>query len=225
VNQENRRSTEYRYRDGARRILPFALAAAAFAASFGVLANAAGFGAAQAVVMSATTFGGSAQFAAVSVLDTGGGVVAAIAAAVLLNARYVPISLSIGPAFEGPAWRRFLEAQLVVDESWAVSSVAPGCHDRRLLVGAGLILYAAWISATAAGVLGASFLGDPNRLGLDAAFPALFLALLAPLLRERRMLLAAVLGAAVALAFVPLAAPGIPILAASLVCLLGLVRR
>jgi 4-azaleucine resistance transporter AzlC len=218
-------TSQYRYRDGARRILPFALAGAAFAASFGVLANAVGFGAAPAVVMSATTFGGSAQFAAVSVLDTGGSVAAAIAAAVLLNARYVPISLSIGPAYEGPAWRRFLEAQLVVDESWAVSSVGPGRHDRRLFVGAGLLLYAAWTSATAVGVLGASFLGDPERLGLDAAFPALFLALLAPLLRERRMLLAAALGAAVALAFVPLAAPGIPILAASVVCLLGLVRR
>jgi 4-azaleucine resistance transporter AzlC len=225
VRHQTGQPAEYRYRDGARRILPFALAAAAFAASFGVLARAAGFGAAQAVVMSATTFGGSAQFAAVSVLDTGGGVVAAIAAAVLLNARYVPISLSIGPAFEGSAWRRFLEAQLVVDETWAVSSLGPGRYDRRLFVGAGLVLYAAWTSATAVGVLGASLLGDPERLGLDAAFPALFLALLAPLLRERRMLLAAVLGAAVALTIVPLTAPGVPILAASVVCLLGLLRR
>jgi branched chain amino acid efflux pump len=223
--EESTRPTEHRYRDGARRILPFALAAAAFAVSFGILAEAAGIAAAPAVVMSATTFGGSAQFAAVSVLDTGGGVAAAIAAAVLLNARYAPISLSIGPAFEGPAWRRFLEAQLIVDESWAVSSVGPGRYDRRLLVGAGLVLYVGWISGTAVGAFGASVLGDPERLGLDAAFPALFLALLVPLLRERRMLFAAVLGAAVALALVPLTAPGVPIVAATVGCLLGLVRR
>lgn len=182
-------------------------------------------GALPAIVMSATTFGGSAQFAAVSVLGTGGGAAAAIAAAVLLNARYTPISLSIGPAFEGPPWQRFLEAQLVVDESWAISAVAPGRYSRRLLVGAGLTLYPAWVGGTAIGALGASLLGDPERLGIDAAFPALFLALLVPQVRSRRALAAALLGAAVALALVPAAAPGIPIVAASAACLLGLVRR
>jgi 4-azaleucine resistance transporter AzlC len=225
LREEATEPTEYGYRDGARRILPFALAATAFAVSFGILAEEAGLAPAPAVVMSATTFGGSAQFAAVSVLDTGGGVAAAIAAAVLLNARYAPISLSIGPAFEGPAWRRFLEAQLIVDESWAVSSVGPGRYDRRLLVGAGLVLYVGWISGTAVGALGASVLGDPKRLGLDAAFPALFLALLFPLLRERRMLFAASLGAAIALALVPFAAPGVPVIVAAAGCLIGLVRR
>jgi predicted branched-subunit amino acid permease len=216
---------EYRYRDGARRIVPFAIAGSAFGASFGVLAKGANLGPAPAIVMSATTFGGSAQFAAVSVLETGGSAAAAITAAVLLNARYAPISISIGPAFEGPAWRRLLEAQLVVDESGAISAVGAGRYSRRLLVGAGAVLYVAWVGGTAVGVLGASFLGDPERLGLDAAFPALFVALLAPFLRERRALVAAVLGAAVALALVPLTAPGVPILAASAVCFLGVVRR
>jgi 4-azaleucine resistance transporter AzlC len=214
-----------RYRDGARRILPFAVAGSAFGASFGVLAGAAGLGSLPAIVMSATTFGGSAQFAAMSVLDAGGGAAAAVAAAVFLNARYAPISLSIGPVFEGPAWRRFLEAQLVVDESWAISTVGPGRYSRRLLVGAGLVLYCAWIGGTTVGALGASFLGDPERLGLDAAFPALFIALLASFIRSRQALVAALLAAGVALALVPLAAPGVPILVASGVCLLGLVRR
>jgi 4-azaleucine resistance transporter AzlC len=152
----------------------------AFGASFGVLARAAGLGSLPAVLMSATTFGGSAQFAAISVLDAGGAAAAAIAAAVLLNARYGPISVSIGSAFEGPAWRRFFEAQLIVDESWAISAIAPGRYSRRLLVGAGLVLYVAWVGGTAVGAVGASALGDPERLGLDAAFPALFLALLVP---------------------------------------------
>jgi 4-azaleucine resistance transporter AzlC len=216
---------EYRYRDGARRILPFAVAGSAFGASFGVLAQAAGIEALPALVMSATTFGGSAQFAAVSVLESGGGAAAAIVAAVLLNARYAPISISIGPAFEGPAWRRFLEAQLIVDESWAISTVVPGRYSRRILVGAGLVLYVAWIGGTAVGALGASFIGDPERLGLDAAFPALFLALLVSFIRDRRSLAAAVLAASFALALVPFTAAGVPIVAASAVCLIGLIRR
>lgn len=211
-----------RFRDGARAILPYAIAGSTFGASFGVLAKVAGMGSLAPIVMSATTFGGSAQYAAISVLDDGGGAAAAIAAAVLLNARYAPISISVGPVFEGPAWRRFLEAQLIVDESWAISAVGPGEFSRRRLIGAGLVLYVAWIGGTTVGVVGAGLIGDPERLGLDAAFPALFLALLVPQVRERRALAAAVAGAAIALALVPFAAPGIPIVVASAACLIGL---
>ena len=86
------------------------------------------------VVMSATTFAGAAQFAAVSVLQDGGTVVAAVAAAVLLNLRYLAISIAIAPVFTGPRVRRLLESQLIVDESWAVSQVEEAA-DRRVLVG------------------------------------------------------------------------------------------
>jgi AzlC protein len=98
-----------------------ALAAFSFGAAFGVLAETAGMGTVAPIVMSATTFAGAAQFAAASVLDEGGGVLAAVAAAVLLNARYAAISLAVAPAFEGGRLRRLLESQLIVDESWAVS--------------------------------------------------------------------------------------------------------
>jgi predicted branched-subunit amino acid permease len=66
--------------------------------------------------------------------------------------------------------------------------------------------------------------GDPDRLGLDAAFPALFLALLLTQLGTRRAIATALAGGAIALALVPVAAPGVPIIAASAACLLG-VRR
>jgi predicted branched-subunit amino acid permease len=75
-----------------------------------------------------------------------------------------------------------------------------------------------------AGVLAGDLLGDPERLGLDAAFPALFLALLLPQLRSRTALGASLAGAAIALALVPITPPGVPIVAASAACLLGLRR-
>jgi predicted branched-subunit amino acid permease len=208
------------YRRGVRLILPVAVAGLAFAVSFGVLARAAGMGTFAPIAMSATTFGGSAQFAAVSVLGDGGSVAAAIVAAVLLNLRYLPIGISVARGFVGGRSRRLAESQLVVDESWAVS-VGSGGFDRRVLVGAGALLYACWVGGTALGVVGGGALGDPNRFGLDAAFPALFLALVAPRLRERRALSAAVLGGALAAALIPLVPPGIPIVAASGACLLG----
>ena len=221
----SRTERTHRVRDGVRRIAPFAVAVSAFGLTFGVLARDAGLGALQTIVFSATTFAGSAQFAAASVLSAGGTLAAAIVAAVLLNARYVPIGLSVAPSLRGPAWQRGLRAQFVVDESWAVSHLGGGRYDARLLLGAGVTLYGAWVLGTTVGVAAGSLLGDPQMLGLDAAFPALFLALLAGQVRGRRGAVAAVAGAAAAALLVPFVAPGLPIVAASLVCLIGVRGR
>jgi predicted branched-subunit amino acid permease len=147
-----------------------------------------------------------------------------VTAAVLLNARYAPISISVAPGFHGSIPRRLLESQLIVDESWAVSHRGGGRFDRRILLGAGLLLYPCWVAGTLAGAVGGDLIGDPNELGLDAAFPALFLALLYPMLRTRRTVAAAVGGAALAVALTPLAPAGIPIVAAATVCLAGLTK-
>lgn len=210
-----------RYRDGARAIAPIAVAAILFGASFGVLARAAGVDALAATVMSATTFAGSGQFAAVSVLGTAGGAAAAILAAVLLNARYFPIGISVASLFPGGTLRRLFESQLIVDESWAVSRMPDGRFSRHVLIGAGLVLYVCWVGSTAAGAIAGDALGDPARLGLDAAFPALFLALLVPQVRSRRALAAALAGGGIALVLIPFAPAGVPIIAASAACLLG----
>lgn len=213
-----------RFRDGARAIAPITVMAAVFGASYGVLAKAAGLGSVAPIVMSATTFAGSAQFAAASVLGTGGGALGAIGAAALLNARYAPISLTVAPSFGGSLLSRIVQSQLVVDESWAVAQVGGGRVDRKLLVGAGLVLYVGWVGGTVVGVLGAQLIGDPERYGLDAAFPALFLALLVPQLTSRRAVVAALVGAGIAFALLPFTPAGVPIIAASLACLVGLRR-
>jgi 4-azaleucine resistance transporter AzlC len=214
-----------RYRDGVRAALAVAATVWFFGASFGLLARAAGMGVAAPLVMSATTFAGSAQFAVSSILGASGGTVAAIAAAVLLNARYAPISISVASLFHGPRLRRLVESQLIVDESWALSSRGGGRFDRRILLGAGLLLYVSWVGGTAVGALVGDALGNPKDLGLDGAFPALFLALLVPQLGTRRAAVAALTGAAIALVLIPVTPPGTPIVAASVACLLGLRRR
>jgi 4-azaleucine resistance transporter AzlC len=217
-------TTRTTYREGARRIAPIGAAAAVFGASFAVLSHTAGFDGLAAIVMSATTFAGSAQFAAASVLETGGAIAAAVAAAALLNARYAPISLTVADRFRGSVVRRLLEAQLIVDESWALSRRSDGRYDRRLLVGGGLVLYVCWVGGTALGALVGDRLGDPERYGLDAAFPALFLALLVPQVTSRRALAAALAGGAIALVLIPFVPAGVPIVAATAACFIGWVR-
>ncbi len=212
-----------RVRDGVRAALPLAPGPILFALTFGVLAESAGMGGTAAIVMSATTFAGAAQFAAASVLDSGGTVLAAIMAAVFLNARYVAISVTVASIFPGGRIRRLAESQLIVDESWALSGRS-GRFEWPILVGAGLLLYVLWVGSTVLGTAVGGVLDDPNALGLDAAFAALFLALAVPYLRKRRALEAAILAAVITIVLTPVAPAGVPIIAAAVACLLGLRR-
>ncbi len=226
IEQQRRRLARPRRRSGlaagARAAAPIGIASAIFGVSFGILARDAGMGVIAPIVMSLTTFAGSAQFAAASVLQDGGAVIAAVAAAVLLNLRYVAIGVSIAPSLTGGPARRLAEAQLATDESWAVSQQEGGRVDRARLVGAGLVLFFSWTGGTIAGVFGGSALGDPAALGLDAMFPALFLALLAGQLRRPNALPAALTGALIALVLTPVAPPGVPIVVAAAGALLAL---
>jgi 4-azaleucine resistance transporter AzlC len=185
-------------------------AATAVGLSFGVLARTEHFGGAAAIVMSATTFAGSSQIAAVSLLGGGSSLAAAIVAALLLNSRYGPIGISVARAFRGRLLRRFAEAQLVVDESWAL-----GNGDRSLIVGIGVLLWICWVGGTAIGVALGSVIGDPNRYGIDGAFAALFVALLAMQIRSRTRTNVAVIGATIAAVLTPLTPAGVPIVVAT----------
>jgi 4-azaleucine resistance transporter AzlC len=212
-----------RLRDGMRAAAMLALGPVLFGISFGLLAGTSGMSAVAAVVFSATTFAGSAQFAAVSVLGAGGSIAAAVTAAVLLNARYAPMSVAAAPVFHGPWWKRLLEAQLIVDESWAIGGRG-GRFRREILLGAGLLLYPLWVAGTAVGTVVGDSLGTPEDYGLDGAFAALFLGLAVPTLGSRRAREAALVAAATVLALIPFVPAGVPLIAASTACLLGLRR-
>jgi 4-azaleucine resistance transporter AzlC len=199
--------------------IPIALAVLVFGISFGVLAVAAHLPGWAAVLMSALVFAGSAQFAALGVITAGGSVLTAIFAGALLNLRYVATGIAVARALPGSRLIRALLGQIVVDESYALSAAAgePGRPDRRTLLLTGALLYTVWVAGTLIGAALGPVLGDPKRLGLDAAFPALFLALLWPMLSGRHAVRCALGGAAVALLLAPFAPPGVPLAGAAIV--------
>lgn len=204
-----------------RQALSISIALAPFGIVFGVACAEAGLSVIDAVGFSALVFTGSAQFAAVGVLDDGGGAATAITAGLLLNIRCLAFGMLLAPSLTGSTGVRALLAQLVIDESTAVATVQDEPRWRRYgFLAGGLAVYAVWNLTTIAGVVLAS--GDDGfirDLGLDAAAPAAFLALLWPRLvgggggEGRRI---AVAGGLVAAATIPLAPPGIPILLAGL---------
>jgi 4-azaleucine resistance transporter AzlC len=192
-------------------------AVSVFGVSYGVLARAAGLATWQLVLMSATVFAGSSQFAAVSILAAGGGGASAVVSGALLNARYLATGAAAARALPGGRGRRFLLAQLVVDESYAlgVGAGEPGRPDAPTMVRAGTALYLGWVVGSAVGGLLGPVVGDPETLGLDAAFPALFVALLWPLLDRRPAIRAALTGLAVAAVLLPVTSAGVALAGAA----------
>jgi len=99
----------------------------------------------------------------------------------------------------------------------SVRAGAPGRPDGKTLLVTGTCLYLVWVLGTLIGALLGPVLGDPKRLGLDAAFPAGFVALLWPMLSGRHAVRCAIGGAAVALVLAPFTPPGIPLAGAAVV--------
>lgn len=202
-------------------------AVAAYGLSYGVLAVAAGLSPAWATLSSLLVLAGGSQFAFVAVLAAGGSPWTGAAGGLLLNVRYAAFGVAIArvlPASRLP--RRLADAYLIVDESVALAlgasargESAAGATRRFRAVGVAVTI--AWIGATAVGAYGGQLLADPSALGLDAAFPAGFVALLAPWLRSPAGRRAAIVGAGLALAVTPLTPPGVPLLVAGLGALAG----
>jgi len=139
-----------------------------------------------------------------------------------MNGRWLPMGLAVGPFLSGGRRKRAAQSLALVDASFALSSRGDGTYDRGILIGATLPQAAAWTGGTLIGVLSSSAIADPGALGLDAMFPAFFAVLLAGEARGKLPLTAAALGALIALALMPFAPPGVPVLAASVAALLGL---
>ena len=199
------------------------LAVGVFGVSFGVLAVASGLTVAQACTMSLLVFTGASQFAVVGVIGSGGSTAAALGSALLLAARNTAYGLAMSDVVRGRLPTRLLGAQLVIDESTAMASAqeTPDARARGFWI-TGVAVFVFWNLGTLLGALGGDAIGDPEQYGLDAAFPAGFVALLVPHLRSLDGRLAAAIGAAVALVLVPVAPAGVPVLAASVAVLLGL---
>ncbi|MGH8866790.1 MAG: AzlC family ABC transporter permease [Actinomycetes bacterium] len=201
-----------------------AVATGAYALSFGALSSAAGLSLAQTCVLSLVMFTGASQFALIGVLGGGGGGPAAVGTAVLLGTRNSLYGLRLAPLLGVRGLRRLVAAQFVIDETTAMATRTEDEREGRYAFWAtALLLYVLWNAGTLVGALGASSLSDPGVLGLDAAVPAAFLALLAPRMRGREPWVVALVAAAVAVLAVPVTPVGVPVLlAAAVASALGL---
>jgi predicted branched-subunit amino acid permease len=202
------------------------VATGAYGLSFGAISVASGLDVWQTQALSLGMFTGASQFALVGVLGAGGGTLAAVLTALLLGARNSLYALSLRPYLDSAPrswWRVLGRAQITIDESTAMAiRYAPGSRQaRHAFWTTGVAIFVLWNIGTLIGALGAAALDDPRVLGLDAAVPAGFIALLWPRLRDRSTIALALVSAAVAIALVPVLAPGLPVLSAALVAVIA----
>ena len=164
----------------------FVLAAATglIGITFGFFADTSGFSLSQASALSVLTFTGASQFAVVSVVAGGGSTAAAVGSGLLLAARNSLYGPVMAPMLGRGRGCRFVAAQFLIDETTAMATAQEQPeHGREAFWFTGIWLFIFWNTGTVLGVLLGGVLDDPGTWGLDAAFPAAFVALLVPHLR------------------------------------------
>lgn len=194
--------------------------------SFGAISVAAGLPVWLPMLLSVVVFAGASQFMFVALIASGGNPVAALAAGLLVNARHLPFGLAVGDVIGPGLRRRVVGSQLMIDESvaFALNERDPG-RRRAAYWACGAALFVCWNLGVLAGALGGSAIRDTNAFGLDAAFPAVLLALMMPALKDRAVRLAALVGAVVAVAASPLLPAGLPVLLSLAALPLAMVGR
>src|SRR2546423_9453484 len=210
-----------------RDALGIAIASGAYAISFGAISTAAGLSLLQTCALSILMFTGASQFAMVGVIGAGGSVWAGAAAAALLGSRNALYGLRLSSLLDAGGWRRLPAAHFVIDETTAMAIARDDpALSRFAFWSTGLALFTLWNLGTLVGALATHALSNPKVLGLDAAPPAAFLALLAPRLRAREPLAIAIAAAVLAIAVLPFVPAGVPLLVVAVaVAVYGMVWR
>lgn len=207
-----------------RDALAIGLAVGAYALGFGAAAVTAGLSQLQACVLSLLVFSGASQFALIGVLGSGGSALAGVAGALLIGSRNTLYGVRLASLLSVDWPKRFVAAQLTVDETTAMATAAPPQLRGPAFWITATVVYASWNLGTLLGAVGAGVV-NTKSLGLDAAVGAAFLALLAPQVRNITGLWVAAAGALLAVAAIPFTPAGVPILIAGLAVLPAVARR
>ncbi len=210
----------------ARSILVVCAADGLVGFAFGAIAVGAGLPLWFPVLLSIVVFAGAAQFLLVGVIASGGSLIAAVAAGLLVNGRLLPLGIAVGDAVGRGWWRTLIGSHLMTDESAAFAIAQPPGESRRAAFWlCNIALFLCWnVGVVAGGAVGTA-IPDTDALGLDAAFPAVILALVLPTLRSARVGRAVAVGVGIALVTSPFLPAGVPVLLALLGVLVGLPPR
>ncbi|ALG11335.1 AzlC family ABC transporter permease [Kibdelosporangium phytohabitans] len=199
----------------ARDIALVCVACAFVGVSFGAITVSSGLPVWLPTLMSVAVFAGASQFMFVAIIASGGGLVAAVVTGLLVNTRLLPLGFAVGDVISGNWRQRLFGSHITTDEvaAFTMAQRDPGTR-RAAFWGCGLGLFASWNLGVLLGAFGGTVIKDTNVFGLDAAFPAVLLALVLPSLKDGPTRRAAAVGVVIALATSPFLTAGAPVLLA-----------
>ncbi|MEU8635853.1 AzlC family ABC transporter permease [Amycolatopsis sp. NPDC048633] len=195
-------------------------------ASYGAIAVSSGFPLWLPMLMSVLVFAGASQFMFIGIVAAGGNPFAAVLAGLLANARHLPFGFAIGDVL-GKRWpARLMGSHLMSDETVAFAMSQDEARRRRAAYWAcGLGIFVCWNAGVLIGAFAGSAISDTDVFGLDAAFPAVLLALVLPSLRDKATRLPVLVGVVVALAATPFLPAGLPVLLALAGVVVGVLAK
>lgn len=210
----------------ARDVALVCLADAIVGVSFGAITVSSGLPVWLPMMLSVAVFAGAAQFMFVGLVASGGNPIAAAVTGLLVNVRHVPFGFAVGDLL-GEGWaRRVAGSHLMVDETVAFALGQRDPERRRAVYWAcGISLFVCWNLGVMIGAFGGTVVNDTDAFGMDAAFPAVLLALVLPSLRDAATRRASLVGVVIALATAPFLPAGLPVLLALLGLAAGLTGR
>ena len=160
--------------------------------TFGLMAREAGLSVLESSLMSVLVYSGTAQAATVGGLGTGvqagAGILASVAAVLMLNARYLLYGASLRPWLgqTAPA-QAYASLWFLGDANWVMSTKAhaDGENDAAFILGSGLSMYLFWVAGTALGALAGNWIADPRMFGVDFLLVAFCAAMALGLFKSR----------------------------------------
>jgi predicted branched-subunit amino acid permease len=205
---------------GARDGVPLGFSIFAYGLGFGLVAAQAGFGIGKSVLTSAAIYSGSAQLAAMTLLQTGEATLWALFATILvINARYLLFGAALQPwLWQAGKLRAYGSLLLLGDSNWMLTMrmIRAGEEDRAYLAGTGLPISIGWLGGTGLGAAAVAVLPRPEAMGFDLMLAAFATSMVTAMTKSRADLMPVLVGAAVALAVAQLVGPAPAIIAAGL---------
>lgn len=185
------------FKEGLKAGIPIGLGYFAVSFTFGIMASAAGLSVFQSVLISASNLTSAGQFAGLGVIASMGSYLEVILTQVIINLRYVLMSLSLSQKFDrNEKWfHRYFVAHGVTDEIFGVSSTRPGKLSVFFNYGAMCLAIPGWSLGTGIGAALGNVLPEFIASALYIAIYGMFIAVIVPPSKKEKSVLLVVIGA------------------------------
>ena len=190
MKKEENMLSNYTFVRGMRDGIPICLGYFAVSFALGIAGRGVGMNAVQAFVMSLTMVASAGQFAAITLIGAGAGIIEMITTTVVVNLRYLLMSCSLTQKLspETKLLHRLALSYCMTDEIFGLSISVDGFLRPVYTYGITMISVSGWCLGTVLGVVAGNILPALVTNALGVAMYGMFLAIIIPPAKENHFL-------------------------------------